>query len=74
MGSLFGGSTPKPPPPPPPAPTPEVPAVQAARAQAFAEGRRRKGRSATILAGNQDTGGLGGVSAGPSTTLGGDRR
>lgn len=72
MGNLFGGSSPKPPPPPPPAPTPEDPAVQAARAQAFAEGRKRKGRSATILAGNQDTGGA--LGGGSGTTLGGDRR
>jgi len=74
MSDIFGGTkSPKPPPPPPPAPTPEDPAVQAARANAYQQGRMRKGRSATILAGNQDLGGLGGSTAG-TTTLGGARR
>ena len=47
----FGGGSPSAPPPPPPPPQVEDPSIQANRAKAALAARKRKGRLATLLAG-----------------------
>ena len=50
---MSGGSYPKAPPPAPPPPEPTDPAILAAGAKNRATAKRRRGRTSTILAGDQ---------------------
>ena len=71
MADDFGGGGAPSPPPPPPPPPPDNTAAEAAAAPARKRSRLRKGRAASILAGDDsaDTG----LSAGQGRrTLGGD--
>ena len=72
-GGLFSTPTPPPVPPPPPPPEREDPAIAQARERLRQTERRRRGRRATILTGDQSQLGEGNVarpSAGSSNLLG----
>ena len=69
--------TPKLPPPPPPPPAPKVvptesdPSVRQAEIEATRSGRKRKGRSSTLLSGSLGDGDYGAPSTTNATLLGG---